>query len=1005
MAVDWKTTYQVINEDTLRLAENAPMLQPDIAPHNDETRDNNNLLGKVFQFAYQWVYKDYRHSILSPYSNLFVSKELTKDILSYDQSIENNVTITVPLGNSEVISVNILAREGNSGSWFYCNKYAKDKHVDDSFYTFTFYDDSVREYIDLTSALATYHNVPRDAKNAEVVENKIVLSNCTTGYNPHDVQYDLSIAYGDEPSESTSINYGDITLVNTNNNHHTALTIHFVVPTVTMGQTVVVDIRWKADFLYNTDSGFLSQAYIERHSYNMLCSKSFYATKNYSPSEFQTVVLDVIKNGMSFTREVKTPFPGYPLESSVAVSFGSWTVVRTPIGTNEFKLTADLTGIDQGKFGPDYVSPPSGSYKMTLTTGQGFQNTFKKYSSYNVGVAYYDKVGRTSGVLTSVNKAIYVPGAILGTPVTYEDRPTWIKCKINSAPPSWASYYRFCVSESVSFVDTYSTHTNSNCYEVELDGRTVLALDIYTKNYSFLQGDLLIKETATGVLTKPILGTRAVVTIPDPNDVTKTIEKSGNYILVPKEGSTLVLDTPADANYMQCKLSIHRMKSTHEDTVYFEDLFTGTITNGAHSDSERILKCGDAWIKTRVYTYTPDEHSSPYTFSGEEFDINTELGIRAYPKGRPMVSLKDFGQKTQPITMWGGNYFRDTKTNEISAFNFEDTMMLDAQHGDINQMWLVGDVMKFLQVRKETSVYVGKSTFTDAGGNVSLAQVNSLFGNKNESTTDYGLNFKKGCTKSERLMFYWDQDKGAVVQSSPNGLLEISRYGMQSYFRDKKRAIDAVLGDPTKFDVVFGYDTHNGELIALFRVNFDIEAVVFDPERNEWTRVVDLSKAIFTTKYNPDAFMTLGSSMFTTLGGLMYQHNPVDTQAGENNKIYDETKPIIITGVLNAVPTVEKELKSMSMDADGSVFVEATTPVSSTSSKGQYTYVNPQSYVNKSGRKYSAFLRNIRVANGNDTSLLLSGSRMKGRHAEISVRSNVPAGFEFRDLQVNWLAV
>lgn len=1009
MAVNWKETYQVIDEDTLRLAENAPMSQPSIAATRDTTRDNNNLLGKTFQFAYQWVYKDYRYSILSPYSVLFVSDELMNAVLTYDATLNNMVTVTCPLGNSEVIGVNILAREGNAGGWFYCKKFEKEDHVDGDVFSFDFYDDSVREYIDITSAVATYHNIPKDARNIEVVNNKVVLSDCTTGYDPIPVSYDLSVGYSPGSVSSTTTVEAVITLTPSGNNHHSSLSISLLLVPVVKNQTVVFNIRWAGDLAYYT--GSWPNEYTEKHHYELLCSRSYYATSDLDAASFLPIALDIISNGLTLTREVKVLFDGYNHASDTAVE-SPRLFLKSVVGLGgppvNILISSYLTGVvpSGGSVGLSFTAP-TGFGRITQTLEQGFQNTFKKYSSYNVGVAYYDKVGRTSGVLTGLGKSIYIPGAIAGTPVTYETRASYIQATLHHSPPSWAYYYRMCVSQSISFIDTYSTHSNSNCWEFELDGRTALALDIYTQSYAYLQGDLLIKETTTGVVTKPILGSMALITIVDPNDPTKTIDKSGNFIIIPKGSSTVINNqgTPTDGNYSQCELAIHRPRSAQEDIVYFEDTNTYSVVDGAHSSNIVQIKCGDAWIKSRTYIYTPDATKSPYSFTGEEFDINTELGIRSYSKGRPMVSLRDFGEKTQPITMWGGNYFRDTKTNEISAFNFEDTMMLDAQHGPINQMWLVGDVMKFLQTRKETSVYVGKNTFTDAGGNVSLAQVNSLFGNKNESNTDYGLNFKQASARSERLMFYWDQDKGAVVQSSPNGLLEISRYGMQSYFRNKKREIDTVLSDPTAFDVVFGYDVHHGELIALFRVGSSVDAVVFNPEENQWKEVMDLSKTISQILYHPDVFMTLGASLNVTLGGLLYQHSTSEDAAGETNVIYDEIKPITITGVLNENPLIEKELRSMSLDFDGSAYVEATTPPSSTCTGGQYTYINPESLILKSGRRHSAFLRNIKGRDGNMDSLLFSGNKMKGRWAELTVKASYPTGFEFRDMAVNWLAV
>lgn len=983
MAEAWKETYQIIDEDTLRLAENAPMIPPSVSPGVDADRDVNNLIGKTFQFTYQWVYKDYRYSILSPYSDIVVSDELALGSTTYLNDLNNKITISCPTGNTEVIALRILAREGNAGSWFVCYTH---EYVDQNVpaIAFVFYDDNVREYIDITSALTTYHNVPRSAKNIEIVENKVVLSDCLTGYDPTLVNYDLGVTYGHDSSTPDNIVI-PVTFTATRNNdfHHTELGL-LTVPAVSAGRTVVIDVYWKVNCQYKVSSWFSS--YNESHVFTFRLAKTMTVYSDYTASEFSDFLFNEIKELPSLMREVT-----YSRDSS-QIGTQEWEIetTQTSNGSNYYiRFYAVCTG------GINVTRTVTNNSKLTYL--KGFESTFKKYSSYNVGISYYDKVGRTSGVLTCKNKSVYIPGDSVRA-AGDKGMPSYVSFTIRSAAPSWASYFRMCVSESINLSEVWAIHSNKNVYAINQDGQAVLAIDTNATDYEFVQGDVLVLEqTSANPITKPVLGRMSLVT-------SGGTDYAGNFIIVPKDSNVV-------GDYDETPLYIHRPKSITEDVVYFEDTFTGTCANGVHSVTSGVITCGDAWLKTRVYNYiaTP----SSYTYKGEDFYVSRELGIRAYSKGRPMVSLKDYGAKQQPILMWGGNYFRDTKTNEIASFLLSDTMMMDAQHGPISYMALVGDVLKLLQTRKETSIYVGKNVFTDAAGNAMLAKVNSLFGNQNPAASDYGANMKTAVVAHDRNLFYWDQDKGAVIQSSPNGIIEISRYKMQSYFRTKKRQIDVAISENSPYQVLFGYNAKHEELMVLFRiynanatVKDIVDVAVFNPERNKWTMFLDMTKTIGGVVYNPDAFMTMGSGMAVTLGGLMYQHNIEDYQIGENNYIYDEAKPISITAPLNDMPTIDKDLKNMSLDCDGVVHVEAETPISSTAPVGQFTYNNSSTFRTKSGRRDAPFFRSVRVANGtNNANLLHTGRSMQGRWALLTVKSTNPRGFEFRDMVVNWQAV
>lgn len=992
----WKDTYQTINADTLRLAENAPMINPVATMHNRPDIPFNNLLGKSFQFAYQWVYKDYRRSILSPYSEICVSKELfaTESTAAGDE--DNYVAITFHKGNTEVIKVVLLCSENNSGSWFVISEYEKTqdditKELSSPGQTgvYEFFNDSAREYIDLTSAGLTYHNVPISAKNIEVVDDIVVFGNCETGRDTVAVDYDLGVVYGEGLTAS-----------------HTDISVSFVVSPSGHYEESIPDVICTivAPTVAAFDVITLSESFTSKfgHGFDYVGTEfllSFYTV--FSSGKTSAEVAAFLKDALVDSIVYRRRWQLLP-----ETEWSSWSDGVVEIST----VTGESTSSVQIKLKYAYNPPHDGSDTypvLTVVDGASWigqsskgKNTFKSYSYYNVGVAYYDAVGRTSGVLLGEGKRIYIPGGE-DRAVDNRQKSAQISWVVRNAAPAWAKYFRWCISESVNIASVFPFKTTIEnlpgnvivTYSIEYNGRACTAVDCKGFGYEYVQGDYLLIEGSPNVI-KPVLGYLSVIK-PADEDV------FGSFLIVPFDSDPSI--------YTNKVLYVHRPKSTLTDYVYYEDTNTYTVASGVHAVASGVISCGDAWLMNRRFSkngigFTDDPV--------EDFVINTNYNLRAYSKGRPLVSLKDFEQRRTQSIIWGGRHFRDTKTTEIAAFNFTDTKTFDAQFGEINGLVLVGGVLKVLQERKETSIYVGKSVFTDAGGQVQLSQIDALFGNINPSETNSGTEDKRSVLVSNRSLYYWDQDKGDVIRSSPNGQIAISKLGMEKYFQAKRLAIDTAKLAGTATDVLFGRDADRNELIVVFKIGQVVEAIVFDEDNNRWMMFADYWMTVSGVVYGPDYIVTDVNQALSFINGTLYQHE----KNSASNTIYGGNSKVEIIGVMNDSPVVEKMYQDMEVDADGVFYVSTETPKSATCSTGMSTYTVPATFRRKNGKYCAPFLRNTRFTNGNDDNLIYTGRKMQGRYAKLTITSTNPvpgngsadAGgdrFEFREMQVNWLAL
>lgn len=1019
--VAWDKTYQVIDGDTLRLAENAPMINPDVTMgyRDIDYVRYNNLVGKSFQFAYQWQYKDNRQSILSPYSDICVSRDLFKTDSNPAGDEENFITVGYYLGNSEVKKVRLLCREGNSGSWFVIYEYEKTESdvkdlVERGWYEF--FNDTAREYIDVTSATATYHNVPLAAKNIEVVRDKVVLSNCVMGVDPVDVQYDLDVSYvtGSVIEDVVGV-VGAMVVSPTEQRRYSApnVIVTLEIPNVEAGGTISINTSFNSEWWSAMDYGLLDKTGdFYQSEFSFVGSLSFADAT--SPSDVVAALRSNLGDHIKYRRRRSNRYyPPLASEHKILDTYGEWKDIPVQISTVEGN-PMQLVLLCERAYNPpgQYYSTPNikiSDLHNSSWVGKsaGGKKTFKSYSNYNVGIAYYDKVGRTSGVLFCDNKRVYVPGG-LERIAADRGKAVDIAWTLSNDAPSWASYYRWCVSESVNLLSVFPIKTQAPsvgvtvvCYEIDYKGRAAIAIDYMGVGYTYTQGDYLVVDDIVGegdipqpAIIKPILGQEVLINF-------NNADVAGSFILVPDDGTDA-------SSYEDKVMSIHRPKDKTEDYVFYEDAKTYQITNGVHSTTSGVISCGDAWWMQRDFSKTVDGVINRTTSAVEDFTINPMYGLRAYSQGRPMVSLKGTIQKRLQILAWGGTHFRDTETTEIAAFNLSDTKSMDAQFGEINGMCLVGDVLKVLQKKKETSIYVGKSVFTDAGGLVQLSQVDSLFGNINAYDTLHGTDDKRSVKVSGRSLYYWDQNVGSVIRSSPNGQIEISKLGMEKFFLDRRDDINTAIKNSTPYSVLCGLSPRFNELIVTFRIGTYKETVVFDEDNNRWMFFADYYASVGSALYTPDLYANMGNETLSFVSGVMYQHEKNNV----SNRLYSGNSPVVITGVLNDNPAVEKVYKDMAVDADGYFYVSAETAKSSTCPTGMYTYNVPAHLRRKSGKYCAPFLRNVRVGQTNNSSLLYTGRQMQGKYAEITLTSTAPYGnientdkFEFREMAVNWLQV
>jgi hypothetical protein len=148
----------------------------------DDTIAKNNIVDKVFQFAYQYVYKDGEVSAISPYSKIaFSPTAFGSGIVNAAAEKENNrINLIFSPGNQEVEKVKLLGRVGTSGAFSVIGE-ESNPYPNDGDFQFT--NDGLFPLVATSEVDKNFDNVPLKAGAQVIAGNRLVYGDYTEGYD------------------------------------------------------------------------------------------------------------------------------------------------------------------------------------------------------------------------------------------------------------------------------------------------------------------------------------------------------------------------------------------------------------------------------------------------------------------------------------------------------------------------------------------------------------------------------------------------------------------------------------------------------------------------------------------------------------------------------------------------------------------------------------------------------------------------------------------------------
>ena len=851
-----------------------PFTEPDIALGFDSTRKTNYLRDRMIQSKYRYIYDDNEYSRWSDGS--YVSTPADQENLNgplFSPSANNYIEVFMNTGHPTVKGIEVAFRFGNEGVWgkvdYVIQKYNESnvRLINDyTTYSYRFYNDSV--LIEIAEDFNNYDAIPLLSKTQEIIDsNRLVYANNVEGYQNPEINVSLSgsneLSYmGPESFVVTQVSPGP-------------------------GDWTGVDIQYynfpniggppypRAEiFIPSVKPSYVNVGSV----FSLVVQRS--DDSNFSP--FGPQYLYTYNINYVFTQDDIDNWPNSAVSNIVRII---WDVTAVIAGVQAYPYTPNpskgyfilIGGLPTNPTG-EYTRIPENPLILPVITKVP---SYKKGAWHTFGIVYKDRQGRDGGVVTNSNCNFYnqyIPEFNNGAYSNSYGLKSIINFAIGNRPPEWA--YEYEIVYALNNLKKYTQFVIKGA-NTKLDSNGNMSIDCtyiidyITKekvnssvDFQFEDGDLLRFISNNVNYTSSYIEAKVLA-----------FDTTTNILTVSPYSTSQVLNglTGIDQDGVLCELFAYKNQTALDNRPYFsigETYPIITSTSGRyHGGSAQnqtstqpaivALNRGDCYIYRRYFknkTMAKIVESENFSdcYPSKNIDISAVYGV--IPEGK----TKRYNQGIR----YGGRYFPNTNINNILQFDGSDYDTLDTRYGPINKVATVGYVLKVLQTKKNTSIYINRSMIFNANGDEQLTLTDKVLGNKNPSELDFGCEHPESVCVDDRQLYFFDVNNGAYIQDSANGMVPVSEYKAKTYFRN---LADKIKNNPDVY-VYSGVDNFNNYINVTFVSRgetpvIDDQTIAFHPIDNRWKSRMS---------YYPEYYGSNALVFVSFMNGKIYEHNRVD---------------------------------------------------------------------------------------------------------------------------------
>lgn len=977
-----------------------PTSPPTLAYATNSSAKTNYIRGHIWQFCYRYVYSDRSRSVFSTFSKVSTpaDEEFASTVQYANNSLNNQIQVTLNTGHPNVVRIEVAVRDGNLGQWNSIEKpiykYNQDNtRILNDFANYVFTFDGSANQIVLADAevIPPFHTLPRLAESQKYLYNDhLVYGNILQGFDNTrlDVGFDYVFTekafalgsvrsfYSEVSPQSNMTGWGfSLAQVNTSTSCH-----DIIIPSspamIAVGALIIISVQ------VDTTSSFAST--------NMQSSVIVYEVK----------ANDLLNWPTNLGNSLVTTLNNSPSRVD-PTGANTWTAMN---GSFAF---SGLPTVELALF-PGSLYTFYKFFDLQVINPTDKYSTWKKGATHKFGIEYLDDAGR----FDTVNEAgeIYIPTLSQiksGESLFLKNYTVGIYITIRNLPPSWATKYRIIwggrsIGRSVTVVaDSFpQSYIFPNNYKPGVVAMKIARSMDYMDNpningltYAWEPGDRLriITDTAmtvdSTIMDVAIHGYDAAnqVLICDPFDAASTIRRVGAQFEIYNQSQPV--------------------------TLYREIGETFDVTGGYHMGNYQnqtsgqaainLLTDGDCWLLQRSYyvfknniynstSYNPGVWTQtasgfiaiPYDISCEsdnfsDFYQSTSNNIGRLNVVDPHAAQMRFENKI----VHGGRY--RTGGNVSSVFNFDptDEFNVDISFGAITKLEQTGFVLKVLQERKLSSIYIQRYYLQ---GSSSPVFTQTFFNDYRPSAEAWGCVNPESVVSNQRHLYYYDGLNGKVIRDSANGQVPISDYLVSMVFYAFSKMTNQV--------VFMGYDTNKEMLYVTYTSDSISDTITFNDTTNEWISLHDML---------PEGYEAVGNKL------LAFDAGSVNIIEGGTDylSIFGVAKEASITFIANRNMMIVSVYDNIAVKANkvwnAGTFGDINIQPSELYPIGMESRLLENHFRWKEGISFAAFIRDANTPNFATRELaVVEGRNLRGNNIAVKLRNSHTERTEIRGITI-----
>lgn len=268
-------------------------------------------------------------------------------------------------------------------------------------------------------------------------------------------------------------------------------------------------------------------------------------------------------------------------------------------------------------------------------------------------------------------------------------------------------------------------------------------------------------------------------------------------------------------------------------------------------------------------------------------NTSVDFGVKAY-----IVEEEASQTRRQSSLIYSGVYNAKNGINNTNEFPIgEDiTRSVDPASGSIQKLYAENTNLVIFQERKVNRAPIDKDVIFTQEGQPLNSNSRLVIGTPTAFEGNFGISRDPGSFAVYGYnKFFTDRDRGVVMQLGPNGLTEISNFGMIDYFRDQL-ALDGLSLDT----IIGGYDVYQKNYVCTIAG----QTVVFDDLINGWVSFMS---------YVPELSTSLRGNYYTFKNNALWKHN----EGINYNNFYGIRVTSTVQFVFNPQPTRTKTFQTV----------------------------------------------------------------------------------------------